>query len=149
MNGIFLYNVEQITRFREFPEVVICDSSKKTNRFHMHMVVLQAVDNMGTTFVAATAFISRGLQNMYFWILSTFVDTVGDIDNTHVIITDGDDELGSAIRGVMHRMRHQLCYLHVREEVKRLTKGCPLQFFIVQLNVHHILASQTQKLMIL
>lgn len=117
--SLLFFPKQAIERFKMFPEIIIFDATYGTNRFKMPLLVLNAVDNFGKSFVVALGLLTRENGEQVGWILRKFCETIGSEATRyiHTVITDGDHAFANAISREMPTVAHQLCFWHIEKDV--------------------------------
>ena len=125
IKSVFVTHPVAIKRARTFPEVVIMDTTYKTNVHKMPMVNIVGIHNVTSlhnikapiTFFMATAIVSNEKELSYNWVLKMLKDTVFNaVPDAPVtpglFVTDDDKGLGLALANVFDTTPHILCAWH-------------------------------------
>jgi zinc finger SWIM domain-containing protein 3 len=87
--GLFWCDTQSLLDYAAFGDVVVFDSTYKTNRYNLSLVPFVGVNHHKCTIVLGCGIISHENTNSYEWLLRTFSDT--NIQKHHIsMITDGD-----------------------------------------------------------
>ena len=125
LKSIFLTHPKCIEQAAVFPEVVILDSTYKTNACKMPLVNIVGVSNLGSeyknssvrTFSIAVAAISDEKKPTYEWVIKTLLETVwGDCSSYPMLfVSDDDPSLGLALEKHAPDTPHVLCAWHIEK----------------------------------
>ncbi|XP_034201437.1 protein FAR1-RELATED SEQUENCE 5-like [Prunus dulcis] len=99
-----------------FGDVVILDSTYKTNVYDKPLVVFVGVNNHNATTVFGCAFLVDETADTYRWVLRTFLTSMKDKKPVS-IVTDWDDAMRVAIDEVFPDAHHRLCTWHIMRNV--------------------------------
>jgi hypothetical protein len=135
--GLFIAHRSSIELLEAAPELLLLDSTYKTNRYRMPLFSIAGVTALGTTFHVAIAFLLRERQDEFEWALrqlGALYDSA-PIGAPETLVSDRDLGLMAAIREVFPAARQRLCLWHVEKNVlarcKRLfrTGDAWIEFF--------------------
>ncbi|PIA43944.1 hypothetical protein AQUCO_01800179v1 [Aquilegia coerulea] len=98
--------------YKLFGDVLMFDSTYRTNRYDMPLVVFAGVNNHRHTVIYALALMNNETIDSYEWALKTFLAAMDGIAPKSVI-TDGDAAIRNAIENVFPKSKHRLCVWHV------------------------------------
>ncbi|PIA61568.1 hypothetical protein AQUCO_00300825v1 [Aquilegia coerulea] len=98
--------------YKLFGDVLMFDSTYRTNRYDMALVVFAGVNNHRHTVIYALALMNNETIDSYEWALKTFLAAMDGIAPKSVI-TDGDAVIRNAIENVFPKSKHRLCVWHV------------------------------------
>lgn len=125
LKSILVTHEKSIEQAREFPEVVILDSTYKTNVCKMPLVNVVGVSNLGSeyknsslrTFSIAIAAISDEKRPTYEWVIKTLLDTIwgGSTSAPKLFVSDDDPSLGLALEKYAPDTPHILCAWHIEK----------------------------------
>jgi hypothetical protein len=96
-----------IADYRKFNDVVLIDSTFKTNRFGMPLVLLSGITNTGLNTIFGFALITDETCLSYEWVLQT-LNTITKVF-PKVIISDEDKAIIKAFKDTMPETKHTLC----------------------------------------
>lgn len=118
---LFIAPKSGISLLRQHPDVLLCDSTYKTNRFQMPLFNLCGTTADKKTFQIATAFLNGEAEPQFAWAMSHFVGILktAKIDLPRVIVTDRELALMNALANnpVLDSVPHILCRWHVNMNV--------------------------------
>lgn len=118
---LFITPKSGISLLQQHPDVLLCDSTYKTNRFRMPLFNLCGTTANKKTFQIATAFLNGEAEPQFSWAISHFVTLLNTakIDPPRIIITDRELALMNALRGnpLLDAVPHILCHRHVNMNV--------------------------------
>ncbi|CAG8836490.1 11872_t:CDS:2, partial [Gigaspora margarita] len=116
---LFFATHSAISAFKHYPEITLMDSTYKTNRFGMPLLLISGVNAMGMTFLIASCLLANETVSNFCWTLSQLKQIAGDtiIHNMRTLVTDGDLALISAIRTELPYIKHQLCIWHIEQNI--------------------------------
>ena len=126
LEGFLFSSVNMKTLYNKFKDVILIDTTYRTNRYKMPLVVFGGVNENGKTFILAFGVIqSETAQNMR-WIfrnLSDFLET-----SPGIICTDSCPTLKLVIEEVFPESTHLLCGWHVSQNFKKRLGGLSKNF---------------------
>ncbi|XP_028122067.1 protein FAR1-RELATED SEQUENCE 5-like [Camellia sinensis] len=102
--------------YAKFGDVLIFDSTYRTNAYTKPFVMLAGVTNHFTTMIFACVLLANETIDTYTWVLETFIEAMGNKAPVSVLI-DGDKAMREAIRRVFPDARHRLCNWHLGKNV--------------------------------
>ena len=112
LSGIYMQDAEMLSTFQRFPEVLLCDSTYKTNNANMALYVLIAIDGHSESQVVATFLLSSedklSLQQM----IAKFKEKNENWTNIKYVITDKDMTERSVFKAEMTQVEMQICLFH-------------------------------------
>lgn len=110
---------ESLILLKRYPEVLLMDSTYKTNRFRMPLLDILGSTGLGHTFYAAFVFLSSEIESDYTAALQMLlkVMTVRNIKQPGVIVTDQDQGLMNAIQSTFPHAANLLCGWHINNNV--------------------------------
>ena len=65
LSGIYMQDAEMFSTFQRFPEVLLCDSTYKTNNANMALYVLIAIDGHSESQVVGTFLLSAEDKSLF------------------------------------------------------------------------------------
>ncbi|CAG8671174.1 9695_t:CDS:2 [Cetraspora pellucida] len=125
LHSLFFTTSDSLMTFEHYSEVILMDSTYKTNRFGMPLLLISGVDAMGITFLIASRLISDETVLSFCWVLQQLKQIAGNtiINKIQTILTDKDLVLLSSICNELSHVKHQLCIWHLEQNlIKNLTK---------------------------
>ncbi|XP_028072968.1 protein FAR1-RELATED SEQUENCE 5-like [Camellia sinensis] len=116
---IFKPNVEQKLRmvmrradYAKFGDVLMFDSTYRTNAYKKPFVMLAGVTNHFRTTIFACVLLANETIDTYTWVLETFMEAM-DNKAPVSVLTDEDKAMREANRRVFLDARHRLCNWHL------------------------------------
>ncbi|XP_028094274.1 protein FAR1-RELATED SEQUENCE 5-like [Camellia sinensis] len=94
--------------YAKFGNVLIFDSTYRTNAYKKPFVMLAGVTSHFRTTIFACVLLANETIETYTWVLETFMEAMGNKASVSVL-TDGNKAMREAIRRVFPDARHQLC----------------------------------------
>nr|XP_011465766.1 PREDICTED: protein FAR-RED IMPAIRED RESPONSE 1-like [Fragaria vesca subsp. vesca] len=107
-----------------YGDVLIFDSTYKTNVYNMSLVLFVGTNNHRGSIVFGAALLSDETVETYTWLLRKFLDLMNG-KMQKAVITDGDEAMRTAIQTMMLEARHRLCIWHIGQNANghlKLTK---------------------------
>ncbi|XP_028086514.1 protein FAR1-RELATED SEQUENCE 5-like [Camellia sinensis] len=98
--------------YAKFGDVLIFDSTYRTNAYKKRFVMLAGVTCHFRTTIFACVLLANETIETYTWVLETFMEAMGNKAPVSVL-TDGDKSMREAIRRVFPDARHRLCNWHL------------------------------------
>ncbi|XP_028053921.1 protein FAR1-RELATED SEQUENCE 5-like [Camellia sinensis] len=102
--------------YAKFGDVLIFDSTYRTNAYKKPFVMLAGVTSHFRTTIFACVLLANETSETYTWVLETFIEAMGNKAPVSVL-TDGDKAMRKAIRKVFPDARHRLCNWHLGKNV--------------------------------
>ena len=116
-----------LTRFSSMSFVLLMDSTYKTNRFDMPLLLISSVDQFGKSYVVACCLLRDETTASCNLALAAFKSLFGSTSpSVDTIITDQDNALINAIDGQFPTSKHQLCCWHLNMNVRKKFATNPL-----------------------
>ncbi|XP_028091452.1 protein FAR1-RELATED SEQUENCE 5-like [Camellia sinensis] len=113
LNNLFWTDGGSRTDYLYFGDVLMFDTTYRTNAYNKPFVILQGVSNHFQTTVFGCALLASETVETYIWVLEKFLDAM-DHKMPLSVITDGDKAMCRAIKTVMPTARHRLCKWHLK-----------------------------------
>ncbi|KAL3849686.1 hypothetical protein ACJIZ3_011568 [Penstemon smallii] len=107
--------------YEAFGDVLVFDSSYKTNRYLYPLVIFSGVNNHGSTCIFAACFLQDETIESYQWVLQTFLEAMGG-KIPESVLTDQDAAMRSAIVSEFVGSRHRICSWHLCRNVRKNIK---------------------------
>jgi zinc finger SWIM domain-containing protein 3 len=121
LKGLFWCDSQCLLDYEAFGDVVVFDSTYKTNRYNLPLVPFVGVNHHRSTVIFGCGIISHENIESYVWMLRTFSEAM--IQKHPVsVITDGDLAMQRAIRLVWPNSSHRLCIWHIEQNIVRNVK---------------------------
>lgn len=121
---VFFSNEDAIVQARRFHEVVLIDTTYKTNRQGLLFVNIVGISNIGTRSSLNTFTIAGGLlvnedEYAMSWMMSVLKETVFNNGQLPIFVTDAAMQLRNAIAATFHTSKHLLCTWQVANDLKQ------------------------------
>lgn len=111
---------------KDFPEVLLFDSTYKTNRFNMPLFNICSSTSLKKTFQVAAVFLSAEKEADYSWAITQLTELLNesDIPPPRCVVTDRELALINALDGheLFHGLPHILYHWHININVISNTK---------------------------
>ena len=104
--------------YADFGDVLVFDSTYKTNRYAMPFIPFVGINNHRQTTVFACAIVSDEKEVTYKWLLETFLKAMYQ-QKPKGIITDGDAAMIAAVGKVFAGVWYRVCMWHIEKNMKR------------------------------
>ncbi|KAF7154642.1 hypothetical protein RHSIM_Rhsim01G0153900 [Rhododendron simsii] len=104
--------------YAAFGDVLVFDTTHRTNAYKKPFVILAGVSNNSMTTIFGCALLSNEVEEMYNWVLATFLDAM-DGKRPISMVTDGDLAMRNAIRNIFPHARHQICSWHLERNAAK------------------------------
>jgi len=112
----FLLSTENMKNLYDmFNDVILVDTTYKTNRFRMPLMVIAGINENGKTFLLGLAVLSSEKEDSVKWALQNFIDYFEGCPK--IICTDSCPTLGKVIQDIMPESIHLLCAWHVEKNL--------------------------------
>jgi len=114
--GLFWCDTQCLLDYEAFGDVVVFDSTYKTNRYNLPLVPFVGVNHHYITVIFGCGIISHENIESYVWLLKTF--TEANVQKHPISeITDGDLAMQRAISVVWPNSPHRLCGWHIEQNL--------------------------------
>lgn len=107
--------------YKQFGDVLVFDSTYKTNTYRFPMIILSGVDNHLKNIVFGVALMFNETIESYKWLLKNFLEAMGDKAPVSVL-TDQDAAMCAAIEEVFPNAKHRLCSWHLQRNCTQNVK---------------------------
>ncbi len=101
-----------------YPEVLLIDSTFKTNRFNMPLCNIVEIAAVNTTFFVGFAFLRSEQQADFTWALQKLSAAAGSSHKPAVVVMDRNLLLMNSVAQVFPTSKHLLCTWHIDKNVK-------------------------------
>lgn len=99
--------------YKIFGDVLVFDSTYRTNAYRKPLVILAGVNNHYMTTIFACALLSDETEATYVWVLETLMEAMEGKQPISVI-TDSDNAMKNSIEKVFPTAQHRLCCWHLQ-----------------------------------
>jgi transposase-like protein len=113
---LFFAHSKQIKLQLANPDVVLMDSTYKTNKYRLPLLHILGCTSLHTFFSAGFCFLRYESHQAYHWAISAFL-TKTRTPLPRVFLSDQEQALKSAARELMHNVPQLLCIWHVNKNV--------------------------------
>ncbi|CAG8832325.1 2756_t:CDS:2, partial [Gigaspora margarita] len=119
LHCLFFATRAALSTFNCYPEILLMDSTYKTNRFGMPLLLVSGIDAMGISFLIASCLLANETTLNFCWALRQLKKIAGDmtVHRIKTLITDRDLALMSAVRAELPNVKHQLCVWHIEQNI--------------------------------
>ncbi|XP_062016390.1 protein FAR1-RELATED SEQUENCE 5-like [Rosa rugosa] len=114
--NLFWRDSKCLVDYNNFGDILIMDSTCKTNIYGKPLVVFVGVNNHRATVPFGCALLVDETEETYKWVLSTFIDSMGG-NKPISVITDQDDAMRNAVVELIPDARYRLCGWHISKNV--------------------------------
>ncbi|KAI8530690.1 hypothetical protein RHMOL_Rhmol11G0079100 [Rhododendron molle] len=104
--------------YAAFGDVLVFDTTYRTNAYKKPFVILVGVSNNFMTTIFGCALLSKETEETYNWVLATFLEAM-DGKRPISVVTDGDLAMRNAIRNIFPHARHRLCSWHLERNAAK------------------------------
>ncbi|XP_004309848.1 PREDICTED: protein FAR1-RELATED SEQUENCE 5-like [Fragaria vesca subsp. vesca] len=112
MVDMFWRDGHSFVDYQCYGDVLIFDSTYKTNVYNRPLVLFVGTNNHRGSIVFGAALLSDETVETYTWLLRKFLDSMNG-KMPKAVITDEDEAMHIEIRTVMPEARHRLCIWHI------------------------------------
>ncbi|KAK3205508.1 hypothetical protein Dsin_019554 [Dipteronia sinensis] len=110
--NIFWRDSHSLFEYQCFEDVLVFNSTYKTNAYAISLVLFVGVNNHRATCVFGVALLSDENVQWYIWVLNTLMESVGHKHPIY-ILTDRDEAMRQAIDEIFPNSWHKICGWHV------------------------------------
>ncbi|CAB4418039.1 unnamed protein product [Rhizophagus irregularis] len=121
LNSLFWMSPDQVNAYERYHDIVIVDTTSKTNQFDMILMLIIVVDNNFRNIIVAAAILEDETEATFTWILQELKNSC-DLTPT-VLYSDADPALISAIKTNYPETHHFHCIFHIDLNLKKNLKG--------------------------
>jgi len=118
LTGLFWMSPAQVCAYEKFHDVIVIDTTSKTNQFDMILFMITAVDNNFKNLIVAAALIEDETEATFAWILDE-LKIACEVTPT-VIYSDLDSALVSAISNNYPETCLFHCIFHIDLNLKKI-----------------------------
>nr|XP_017245268.1 PREDICTED: protein FAR1-RELATED SEQUENCE 5-like [Daucus carota subsp. sativus] len=101
-----------LNAYQNFGDVVVFDSTYRTNRYCMPFVPFTGVNHHYQSILFGFALIRDETEKSYLWVFKNWLEAIGN-KAPQTIITDQDIAIGNAIAEVLPNTNHLFCSWHI------------------------------------
>ena len=114
--------------YQKYNDVVLVDSTYKTNKYKMPLLVFGAINNLNKTFLLGFAVIKDETYASVHWVFQQLFNYLGS--KPTIIVSDSCKTLRKCIVDVLEGSTHLLCGWHVSQNIKSHLTAFRKTFFI-------------------
>ena len=116
--GLCWMRPSQQELWARFHDVILLDTTAKTNRYSMILCVVILVDNHNRSHLAATAIISDETKDTFAWLFTSLSKATGGSIPT-LLYTDADPAMIAAVNNTWPTTKHHFCLFHIRKNLEK------------------------------
>jgi hypothetical protein len=124
--NLFWRDSRSLIDYESYGDVLLFDSTYKTNCYHKPLVLFVGSSNHLTSIVFGCALLLDETIETYTWVLQTFISSMND-KKPIAVLTDGDESMQRAIETVLPECPHRLCSWHIGKNVRANVKDDKLR----------------------
>lgn len=114
--NLFWRDSQSLIDYNAYGDVVIMDTTYKTNIYGKPLAVFVGVNNHRATVLFGCALLVDETEDTYKWVVSSFLSSMNEKKPISVI-TDGDEAMRNAISCLIPDARQRLCSWHISKNV--------------------------------
>ncbi|XP_074306375.1 PKS-NRPS hybrid synthetase cheA-like [Silene latifolia] len=118
LTHVWFAHPEGLEILKAWPDVILMDSTYKTNKYDLILVQCVGVTPVGKSFLIGYALIKRENSDGYIWVLRRLKSLLGPDVKPTVFVTDHERGLLSALPVVFRMSYHFLCLFHIYNAVE-------------------------------
>ncbi|KAL6127468.1 hypothetical protein ACLB2K_070833 [Fragaria x ananassa] len=124
--NMFWRDGQSLNDYNAFGDVLIFDSTYKSNIYGKPLVVFVGCNNYRATILFGCALLVDETEESYNWVITAFLSLMKKKKPISVI-TDGDDAMRNAVSNLIPEARHRLCAWHIGKNVCQHLKDVDTQ----------------------
>ncbi|CAG8737728.1 5533_t:CDS:2 [Rhizophagus irregularis] len=101
-----------------FHDVVLLDTTAKTNRYFMILYIVILIDNHNRSRLAATAIVSDEIKETFSWLFSSISKATNRLI-PKLLYTDADPAMVAAASSTWTTIKHHFCLFHIRKNLEK------------------------------
>jgi hypothetical protein len=121
LNSLFWMAPDQIIAYERYHDVVIVDTTSRTNQFDMILMLFTVIDNNFRNLIVAAALLEDETEETFAWVLQELRSSCEVIPT--VLYSDADPALISAVKNNYQDTRHFHCIFHIDLNLRKKLKG--------------------------
>ncbi|GBB95305.1 hypothetical protein RclHR1_25090002 [Rhizophagus clarus] len=121
LNSLFWMAPDQIIAYERYHDVVIVDTTSRTNQFDMILLLFTVVDNNFRNLIVAAAFLEDETEATFTWVLQELKNSCKVVPT--VLYSDADLALIFAVRNNYQDTCHIHCIFHIHLNLRKKLKG--------------------------
>ncbi|KAL6124652.1 hypothetical protein ACLB2K_077164 [Fragaria x ananassa] len=119
--NLFWRDHQLLLDYKVYSDVLIMDTTYKTNLYRKPLVVFVGCNNHRATVVCSFALICDEREDTYEWVFQNFLESIEDLQ-PGAILTDGDKAVRNVVERLMPTARHRLCAWHIGRNIGQNVK---------------------------
>ncbi|CAB4418907.1 unnamed protein product [Rhizophagus irregularis] len=121
LNSLFWMFPDQVNAYGRYHDIVIIDTTSKTNQFNMLLMLIIVVDNNFKSLIVAAAALEDETEATFSWVLQELKNSC-DVTPT-ALYSDADPALITAVKKNYSVTRHFHCIFHIDLNLRKKLKG--------------------------
>ncbi|KAM5578706.1 protein FAR1-RELATED SEQUENCE 5-like, partial [Rosa sericea] len=126
LGNMFWRDTKSLTDYNNFGDVLIIDSTYKTNIYGKPLAVFVGANNHRATVLFGCALLADESEDTYNWVVMAFLTSMRGKKPISVL-TDGDEALRNAVVNLIPEARHRLCAWHIAKNVVKNVRDVDVQ----------------------
>ncbi|EXX72169.1 hypothetical protein RirG_071800 [Rhizophagus irregularis DAOM 197198w] len=121
LNSLFWMSSDQVNAYGKYHDIVIIDTTSRTNQFDMILMLVIVVDNNFRNLIVAAAILEDETEATFSWTLQELKNSCDIIPIT--LYSDADPALISAVKKNYPETHHFHCIFHIELNLRKKLKG--------------------------
>ena len=121
LNSLFWMFPDQVNVYNKYRDVVIVDTTSKTNQFDMILILVIVVDNNFQNLIIAAMLLEDETEATFTWVLQELKNSCDAFPI--VLYSDANPALISSVRNNYPETRHLHCIFHINLNLRKKLKG--------------------------
>ena len=121
LNSLFWMSPDQINAYERYHDIIIIDTTSKTNQFDMILMLVIVVDNNFRNLIVAAAILEDETEATFSWVLQELKNSC-DVTPT-ALYSDADPALILAVKKNYPETHHFHCIFHIDLNLRKKLKG--------------------------
>ncbi|KAK9938900.1 hypothetical protein M0R45_015612 [Rubus argutus] len=130
--NLFWRDSQSLADYNAFGDVLIVDSTYKTNLYGKPLAVFVGCNNHRVTIVFGFALMSDEKEETYSWVFQHFLIAMKQ-KCPQAVLTDGDEAIRNVLQSLMPEARHRLCSWHIGRNIGQNVKDSDVQKSLAKL----------------
>nr|XP_011470173.1 PREDICTED: protein FAR1-RELATED SEQUENCE 5-like [Fragaria vesca subsp. vesca] len=124
--NLFWRDTESLLDYNAFGDVVIIDSTYKTNIYCCPVILFVGSNNHRGSVLFACAIVANEKEETFTWVIQKFLESM---NNKHpkTVVTDGDEVMRTVLNKLLPTTRHRLCAWHIGRNIGQNVKDAEVQ----------------------
>ena len=120
LENLFFASSLQVELMRCFPDILVMDSTYKTNRYRMPLLHFGGTSPMNSYFSSAFCFLVGESEDEYTWAIEQFNTVIReqDLRMPNVVVTDNCRAMKNALTTIFPELPQLLCTWHIAQLVQ-------------------------------